>query len=103
MRARVGSWSHGVIFCQLLSFQDLVIQNVATAAARGPAHTAASPVCTFFSSSKTTQGELDGARSRTEAVPPFQAPASVRQGVCPRVSQGLLGRPPAVQKVLLLL
>lgn len=91
----------GSCSCQLLSFQDLVTQNAVTAAARGPARTTASRVCTFFSSSRTTQGELHHAGSRIKTASPSLPPASVRQDVRVPVSQGVLGRPPALQKMLL--
>lgn len=97
-------WGHGVMgscSCQLFSFQDLVTRNAATAAARGPARTAASHVCTFSSSSRTTQGELRHGRGQTNTASPSQPPASLRQDVRVPVSQGVLGRPPAVQKMLL--
>lgn len=43
-------------FAVFLPFQDPATQNAATMVVRGPARSTVSRVCTFFSSSRTTQG-----------------------------------------------
>lgn len=74
--------------CRFLSCQDLVTQNAVTAAARGPARSTASRVCTFSSSSRTTQGWLHHTQSRRDppAASPF--PSVHAECVCPSAPGG---------------
>lgn len=98
-----GSPGWGRDLCQLLSFQDLVTQNAGTAAAGVPVRTTASCVCISSSSSGTPPGELDHSADHQNRLNRLLRPRPCAQGVCPPVSQGLLGRPPALQEMLLLL
>lgn len=88
-----------------LSFQDLVTRSAATAAARGPARSAASRARAFSSSSRTTQGWRNHTHTHNPngAVRAVSPDPSVRQSVRVRVPQGVLGRPAPLQKMLRLL